>query len=109
MIELFCPRCGAVGVARDEVHLELWRAGRANTYRFVCPVCSELVVKPAGASVLRALEETGPAANGRETSPLPDAPPLTPDDLLDFHFQLRSDEAVAAFLDPNTAAYEPLP
>ena len=37
--------------------------------------------------------------------PIPEAPPFTYDDLLDFHFELESEEAIAAFFDLNAAAY----
>ena len=104
-IRLFCPRCGAVDAPRHEVQLELWKQRRPNTYRFDCPSCSEQVTKPAGASVLRELEGDVGAGNARESVPVPDAPPLTYDDLLDFHFDLESDEAIAAFFDLNAAAY----
>ena len=104
-ITLFCPRCGGVEVPRHEVQLELWRQGRPNTYGFDCPSCRDHVTKPAGASILRALEETAGATDSGESAPIPEVPPFTYDDLLDFHFELESEEAIAAFFDLNAAAY----
>jgi hypothetical protein len=107
-IKLFCPRCGEVPVARRHVHLELWKPDRPNLYHFDCPSCRERVVKPAGTSVVEALAQeagTRHVEGVKESVPVADAPPLTHDDLLDFHFELESDDQIAAFLDLNADTY----
>jgi predicted RNA-binding Zn-ribbon protein involved in translation (DUF1610 family) len=95
-IRLGCPRCGEVDLAFGDVALQPGEQGQPHTYRFDCPGCRQAVVKRADVRMLRLLKGHGlvtpPAAAG---SPAPPPPPVTYDDLLDFHFQLESDEVIA--------------
>jgi hypothetical protein len=95
----------AILLAADGVHG--W-----GTYQFVCPTCAIPVEKRADKKIVDLLRSVGvrhvseePAYLGggqvvpsRSAPELIDAPPLTYDDLLAFHFQLEDDPALAGWL-----------
>jgi predicted RNA-binding Zn-ribbon protein involved in translation (DUF1610 family) len=98
VIKLGCPRCGEVDLAADEIGLEL--ASDQTTYRFDCPGCRQPVVKRADVRTLRLFRAHGIRAQAKRSSaPASAGPSLTPDDLIDFHFQLESDEAIAHLME----------
>ncbi len=92
-LEGTCPRCGDVKLVPDDI--ELWVCSRriASFYRFVCPVCRSLVVKPAGEQVMLILAGAGIMPHAwfypAEWDESHEGPPLTVDDLLDLHESLR--------------------
>ena len=94
-IRATCPTCGEVGLTPDEVELHVDPTGhRQASYCFDCPSCLELISKPADERIVRLLASGGVPV--REWAPVEEArspqhPPLTPDDLLDFHELLRGD------------------
>ncbi len=93
-IKATCPTCGEVGLTPDEVELWVDRADKAGSfYAFTCPSCLQVVRKPADARVIRLLSGGGVAARDIAPAPRPrfDTPPLTRDDLLDFHQLLARD------------------
>lgn len=111
-IRATCPLCGEVDLTPDDLTLTIVRGDRGNvtgesSYRFACPDCAEIVVKPADARIARLLETGGVAVETRvltnvdvaETPPLPPhperaagGPPLSYDDVLDLHLLLASDD-----------------
>jgi predicted RNA-binding Zn-ribbon protein involved in translation (DUF1610 family) len=95
-----CPRCGEVEMEAAVVLLTVDEASGEGSYSFVCPECLEVVEKPAdqkivtlllsaGVEVHRSTQEAEIVMSSRRT---PDAPPLTADDLIDFHFLLSRDD-----------------
>ena len=68
-----------------------------GTYSFNCPVCDNTVEKPADRKVVMLLlsagvdvNQTGSLFEERELRPV--GPPLTTDDLIDFHFLLERED-----------------
>jgi hypothetical protein len=99
-IKLGCPHCGEVDLTLGDIALQRDGQGEPFTYRFQCPGCRQHVVKRADVRMLRLLKGHGmrtPATDGRPPVPAA-APPITYDDVLDFHVELQSDEAIAEAL-----------
>jgi hypothetical protein len=100
-----CPTCGDVDLGADAISMSLTRNGDLGEYRFTCPVCTLAVTKPAGrrtAGLLIAagvepteLQDRAPSMPLEDLSPTPDAPGLTLDDVIAFHFLLGDDVALA--------------
>ncbi|HEX9343717.1 MAG TPA: hypothetical protein VF995_08905 [Actinomycetota bacterium] len=112
-IRATCPDCGEVELTPPQVELRLGRLGRRGLYRFTCPSCTLLVTKAADRRIVRLLASAGvkatlPSAGpgtGADREQLPaealephHGPPLTWDDLLDFHFELQAPGWWARFL-----------
>jgi hypothetical protein len=85
-----------------EIELRVDRSGRgASYYGFTCPSCLETVHKPADDRVIRLLISGGvrvlsldPSTQERQR-PLSErfeGPPITHDDILDFHALLQRDD-----------------
>lgn len=114
-IRATCPTCGEVDLRPADVSLEIVRTPQdaeaevrdGSNYCFECPACDVLITKPADARIAKLLTTGGvavhivpsPAGSDvlvRDRQPHPegdvDGPPLTFDDLIDFHFLLRSDD-----------------
>ena len=92
-IRATCPTCGEVGLTPEQIDLRVDPAGTdAAFYAFNCPTCRAVVRKPADDRVIRLL-----ASGGVEVRQLihpsrrRPGPPLTHDDLLDFHALLATD------------------
>ncbi|MGH2768571.1 MAG: hypothetical protein ACRDIF_06410 [Actinomycetota bacterium] len=99
IIRATCPGCGEVDLKAEQIHLLIPGGGEAGTYRFSCPVCGEQVEKSADSRVVSLLISGGvkPERLG-EPFPARSHPPISYDDLLDFHLQLQSEHAIEAFL-----------
>jgi hypothetical protein len=98
-IRVTCQSCGAVtGIRPDQILLLADPDQTAGGYLFLCTSCERLTVRPAGPADLEALIAAGvrdAREAGRSTGRSPQAvelPPLTRDDLLDFHLLLATDE-----------------
>jgi hypothetical protein len=91
-----------------DILLSVAPGGREGTYRFTCPTCFDAVEKRADRKIVALLVSAGVdmAARGTDTledteplfdrepdlrGPLPEGPPFTLDDLIDFHFMLQDD------------------
>jgi predicted RNA-binding Zn-ribbon protein involved in translation (DUF1610 family) len=97
LIRLACPQCGEVELGIRDVRLELPRAAPGGTtYRFGCPVCGTKVIKSATPRILLVLKAHGVVADSPDAPPDPHAPPLTMDDLLDFHLWLEKADVLDA-------------
>lgn len=92
-IRATCPTCGEVGLTPEEVDLRVDPDGDAPAYyAFDCPLCHEVVRKPADNRIVRLLASGGVEVRRLvAVSPRPAGPPLTHDDLIDFHSLLRTD------------------
>ena len=109
-IRIKCPTCGEVDLSPDEMSLFLASSGDRGSYSFTCPECSQDVDRPASRKIVALLVAAGVETMPmpRETdldlppedrSPNPDAPPFTLDDLIELHFLLQDDLALAAVLE----------
>lgn len=108
-IRIKCPTCGEKDLAPDEMSLFLSPSGDRGSYSFTCPECNQDVDRPANRKVVALLVAAGvaptPMPEGTELdlppedrSPDPDAPPFTLDDLIELHFLLQDDLALASVL-----------
>jgi predicted RNA-binding Zn-ribbon protein involved in translation (DUF1610 family) len=93
-----CPRCGEVEMEASVVLLSVDEASGEGTYSFVCPDCLEVVEKPADQKIVTLLLSAGvevhqtTATVEADTRRVPGGPPLTTDDLIDFHFLLSQED-----------------
>jgi predicted RNA-binding Zn-ribbon protein involved in translation (DUF1610 family) len=95
-----CPRCGEVEMEASVVLLSVDETSDEGSYSFVCPECLEVVEKPADEKIVTLLLSAGVEVH--RTTPrqeamvasrrVPGGPPLTADDLIDFHFLLSQDD-----------------
>jgi predicted RNA-binding Zn-ribbon protein involved in translation (DUF1610 family) len=98
-----CPRCGEVEMEASLVLLTIHGSSGEGTYSFVCPVCEEVIEKPADRKIVTLLRSAGvETTNGPAWSEVdearPDGPPFTLDDVIDFHFLLRRDDWLARLM-----------
>ncbi|WP_205745774.1 hypothetical protein [Egibacter rhizosphaerae] len=95
-IKATCPHCGEVSLTPADIDLRVDPGEPEDaSYGFVCPDCAAAVRKPADQRIVRLLVSGGVEVRDPEPEPLeqrPAAPPLTRDDLLDFHRLLESDD-----------------
>ncbi len=91
-------------LAPDEMSLFLTPSGDRGSYAFTCPECNLDVDRPANrktvALLIAAGVEPSPMPKDldlppEDRSPDPDAPSFTLDDLIELHFQLQGDLALA--------------
>jgi hypothetical protein len=92
-----CPRCGEVEMGANVVLLTVEPGAEEGSYSFVCPVCQDLVEKPADKKIVSLLRSVGVDMADRSaavsTDPgRPGGPPFTLDDVIDFHFLLGQDD-----------------
>lgn len=95
-IKATCPSCGEVDLGTEDIVLRIGAVRATNTYGFTCPSCSDFIVKQADDRVVRLLLSGGvlpvPVHVPAEALELHFGPPLTADDLLDFHQQLLTED-----------------
>ncbi len=101
----------------ESILLSVTQGGREGTYRFTCPTCYNDVEKRADRKIVALLVSAGVDVAGRggaleertepmfdqeeivdPRGPLPAGPPLTTNDLIDFHFKLQDDRYIEEFL-----------
>lgn len=101
-IRASCSDCGDVELTTDDVTVRVCLDDDRGEYRFTCPMCSMVVVKPAEHRTIDLLVASGvhmdtwtlPAElfetrSGRQ---------IDHDDILDFHRLLEDEGAIAAAL-----------
>ena len=108
-IRTSCPGCGEVDLNPDAVMVSVQQETGEGSYRFVCPKCTDPVEKRADRRIVALLKSVGvgvaetageaeaPVGVPHPESP-PDGPQFTTDDVINFHFMLEDDEALASFL-----------
>jgi predicted RNA-binding Zn-ribbon protein involved in translation (DUF1610 family) len=91
-IKATCPTCGEVSLTPVDIELRVDRGEPSDSsYAFTCPSCLSQVRKPADERIVRLLVGGGVSMVEVDSSPRFDWPPLTHDDLLDFHMLLQGD------------------
>lgn len=81
----------------DVISLALEQDSGEGVYSFVCPVCEDVVEKPADRKIVSLLRSVGVEITEREGAvpeldERPDGPPITIDDVVDFHFLLSQED-----------------
>jgi hypothetical protein len=91
-----CPECGDVRLEANDLTVRVCSDDDAGSYWFRCPACDAPVAKAATPHVVELLVSSGVRLDmWRRPAELQEArtgPPLTHDDLLDFHVMLESDD-----------------
>lgn len=93
IVRTTCPTCGDVEMTIGDLRVRLCSDTNEGSYAFRCPSCETLVAKSIEASVVDVLVVAGvhldvwqlPAELDEPHS----GPPVSYDDLLEFHFQLE--------------------
>ncbi len=105
-IRASCPDCGDVELTTEDVVVRVCLDDDRGEYRFTCPVCAMVVVKPAEHRTIDLLVASGVQM---DTWTLPaelfesrSGSRIDHDDILDFHRLLDDEAAVAEAL--NTIA-----
>lgn len=88
-----CPTCGQIRTTAPKIRLLVCNnAPGRSTYEFVCPVCAQLVVKPASDQVISMLMTVGIRAElwnlPAELLEAHAGQPIGYDDILDFALDL---------------------
>jgi predicted RNA-binding Zn-ribbon protein involved in translation (DUF1610 family) len=108
-IRTTCPRCGEVDMGPEAILLSVRQNGREGSYRFTCPQCADDVEKradrkivallvSAGVDIDRGDEHTESLFDQEDLREVPDGPPFTIDDVIEFHFLLEDDSYIQEFL-----------
>jgi hypothetical protein len=110
-----CPQCGEVRLTTDDLTVRVCADDDSASYSFRCPCCEGPVTKPAGPHIVDVLVSSGVR---RETWRRPaemlerkSGPPVTLDDLLDFHVLLQQDdwqERLYRATPGSSAGWEPM-
>ncbi len=95
-IKASCPTCGDVELTTRDVQVLLCSTTNQGSYAFRCPACRVAVSKPAEPRVVDVLVASGvrlsvwqlPAELEEEHH----GDPISYDDLLEFHFELKRDD-----------------
>lgn len=97
-----CPRCGSVSLAAEQIELRIFADGSGeDCYAFTCPICHQRIRKSAGAGVVRVLRAGGVQPTecvAHPETPPSGLPPVTHEDLLEFHELLQGDDWLASHL-----------
>ncbi|MFZ4585012.1 MAG: hypothetical protein ACOYNI_07255 [Acidimicrobiia bacterium] len=91
-----CPSCGDVQLKATDLVVRVCADDDRGSYCFRCPECQRAVAKDASRRIVDLLVSSGVRLQvWRRPAELAErrmGPPLTPDDLLDFHLLLRGDD-----------------
>jgi predicted RNA-binding Zn-ribbon protein involved in translation (DUF1610 family) len=93
-IEATCASCGAVWLPPAEIVVRVCLDLRSSAYAFRCPECGLRAAKPANDRIVDFLTSAGASLElwylpDELREPRPDGPPVSHDDLLDFHLLLQ--------------------
>jgi predicted RNA-binding Zn-ribbon protein involved in translation (DUF1610 family) len=111
-IRTTCPRCGEVDMGPEAILLSVQDNGKEGSYRFTCPSCADDVEKRADRKIVALLVSAGvdidrgeqprhpELFDGDEDGQglVPQGPAFSIDDVIEFHFLLEDDHAIADFL-----------
>ena len=94
-IRASCPTCGDVELTTADVQVRVCSSTDEGAYLFGCPICRMTVTKPADQRIIDLLLASGVrlrrvAAARRAREPR-NGPPISYDDLLEFHFELQQE------------------
>jgi hypothetical protein len=91
-----CPTCGDVRLTACDLTVRVCTDDDTGSYCFRCPTCEAPVSKPASGHIVELLVSSGVRLEmwrrPAELLERPGGPPLTLDDLLDFHVLLQRDD-----------------
>lgn len=92
MIRASCPTCGDVELTTRDIRVLLCSTTCESSYAFQCPSCRVSVSKPAEPRVVDVLLASGISLSvwhlPAELDETKSGPPITYDDVLEFHFEL---------------------
>jgi len=95
-IKASCPTCGDVELTTRDVQVRLCSTTNEGSYAFRCPACRMAVSKPAEPRVVDVLVASGVRLSvwqlPAELDEVHSGAPITYDDLLQFHFELKGDD-----------------
>jgi hypothetical protein len=101
-IKATCPGCGEVDLTAEDILLRIGASRTVNTYGFTCPTCGEFVQKQADDRIVRLLLSGGvvpvPVHVPAEALEVHDGPPISHDDILNFHEMLVNDDWIRQLL-----------
>jgi predicted RNA-binding Zn-ribbon protein involved in translation (DUF1610 family) len=99
-----CPNCGDIELSAQGVEVVRFAPDPSSFYSFSCPQCTVLVTRPATSRVVDLLVSAGVQAmtftRPAELDEIHDGPPITYDDLLNFHYEVSD----GGWLDTLTGA-----
>lgn len=102
MIRASCPTCGDVELTTRDVRVLLCSTTYESSYAFQCPSCRVAVAKPAEQRVVDVLLASGITLSvwhlPAELDETHAGPPISYDDLLEFHHLLQQDGWVERLL-----------
>ncbi len=85
-----------MSLTADGILLRIGATKSVNSYGFTCPDCGDYVQKPADERIVRLLLSGGvvpvPVHVPAEVLEAREGPPITYDDVLDFHHQMERDD-----------------
>ena len=94
-IRAVCPDCGEVTLPSSAMEVQVCAQTQEGSYTFACPVCSHPVHRPADRRVVQILVSGGVKVRiwelPAELFETHDGPPISWDDVLDFHALLDTD------------------
>ena len=94
-IRASCPTCGDVELTTADVQVRVCSTTNEGAYLFACPVCRMAVTKPADQRIVDLLLASGVRLNvwqlPAELEEPRSGPPISYDDLLEFHFELQQE------------------
>lgn len=109
MIRASCPTCGDVELTTRDVRVLLCSTTYESSYAFQCPSCRVSVSKSAEARVVDVLLASGISLSvwhmPAELDEVRSGPPITYDDLLEFHFELGTGASVDSLLSAVSAGW----
>lgn len=95
-IKASCPTCGDVELTTRDVQVLLCATTNEGSYAFRCPACRLAVSKPAEARIVDVLVASGVRLSvwqlPAELDEVHSGAPITYDDLLEFHFEIKGDD-----------------
>ena len=82
----------------DVISLAVEQDSEEGVYSFVCPVCEDVVEKPADRKIVSLLRSVGVEVTESEAATVeideerPEGPAITIEDVVDFHFLLSQED-----------------
>jgi hypothetical protein len=94
-IRASCPTCGDVELTTADVQVRVCSSTNEGAYLFACPICRMTVTKPADQRIIDLLLASGVRLDvwqlPAELEEPRNGPPISYDDLLEFHFELQQE------------------